>query len=485
MRQQQVKVCIQTLGTRGDIQPYLAAARALTAANYEVTMLTNANFGDVTAEATSQVKFRGVFFDISSEMSSERAMRAMRDGDVESFTSALNAMLDDNAATNVRDWYQAIREIGPDVLVSGTLCEFYSIVAMYHLKIPTIFVRPSNVDLVGDRRMIWGLPSLPCGLNASLLRWILLQFYRGWKRRLNGAALQVTTFEPLKWYTEDNFLEDLSSSPLADTLVSMPEEVAKALYPGQSSGYRYVGYMILHDYTSPTLFGDAASQRRLETFVEASTEPCAYLGWGSMSFRSPAYMTTLVVRVLRRTGLRAVISRGWAGLALENLDDPDLLAYAADRALFVDTCPHEWLFPKCAVLVHHGGAGTTGAALRSGTPQVITPVFMDQFDSAFAVNALGVGVGFDKKQLRNIKAEDLAAAITTCVSNPSYKAKAAALAPKIRAQDGAASLVGFVDEFWTDHVLTGRFLEAIDRRLEQRRSQLEDEEIPWYRRGCF
>merc|ERR550532_3202261 len=129
-------------------------------------------------------------------------------------------------------------------------------------------------------------------------------------------------------------------------------------------------------------------------------------------------MTCLALRSLRRASARGVVLSGWAGLSAELVegerDAAELRAYAADNVFFTDTAPHEWLFPQCAVIVHHGGVGTTAAALRSGVPTVVTPIFADQFANAFLVKKSGCGVG--TKQLRKVTDKALASAITMCAT---------------------------------------------------------------------
>merc|ERR1719424_1490649 len=99
-------------------------------------------------------------------------------------------------------------------------------------------------------------------------------------------------------------------------------------------------------------------------------------------------------------GKRGIILGGFAQLesrssrtsAVANeSDEAALVAYMAEKILFVRTAPHEWLFPRCAVSVHHGGSGTTAVALRSGKPTIITPCFLDQFGNAEMVARCGCG----------------------------------------------------------------------------------------------
>merc|ERR1719464_891986 len=90
--------------------------------------------------------------------------------------------------------------------------------------------------------------------------------------------------------------------------------------------------------------------------------------------------------------MRVIILGGWAKLSLQGVKDfiaeamPDdpmgILDYCEKNVLFVDVAPHEWLFQRCAFTVHHGGAGTTQAAVRSGFPTIVTPFSFDQFQWA-------------------------------------------------------------------------------------------------------
>jgi len=96
-----------------------------------------------------------------------------------------------------------------------------------------------------------------------------------------------------------------------------------------------------------------------------------------------------------------------------------------------EALPHEWLFPQCSCCVHHGGAGTTGAVLRSGVPSIITPVMTDQFYWATRINSLNVGKGFST-QLNKIDAAALSAAIKECTSNVEIKKNAKDLGEKLR-----------------------------------------------------
>jgi len=116
---------------------------------------------------------------------------------------------------------------------------------------------------------------------------------------------------------------------------------------------------------------EAALDPDLEAWLDAG-DPPVYVGFGSMMGKGPERMHDVVVEAITSIGRRALVSRGWAGLG-ENLP-------GGWRA--IGDAPHALLFPRMACVVHHGGSGTTAAALRAGVPQVVLPLILDQYHHA-------------------------------------------------------------------------------------------------------
>jgi sterol 3beta-glucosyltransferase len=102
----------------------------------------------------------------------------------------------------------------------------------------------------------------------------------------------------------------------------------------------------------------------------------------------------------------------------------------------LEEAPHDWLFPRVAVVIHHGGAGTTAAGLHAGAPTVICPFFGDQPFWGRRVAALGAGTSPIPQ--RGLTAERLAAAIRTVTTDGAMRERAAQLAERIRGEDGVA-----------------------------------------------
>merc|ERR1711963_811311 len=133
--------------------------------------------------------------------------------------------------------------------------------------------------------------------------------------------------------------------------------------------------------------------------------------------------------------------------------------------LFVGKTPHDWLFPQCSAIVHHGGSGTMSTAARSGTPQIITPIFLDQWEHAFFLNKFGAGHGFESKQLMSLTAKEIGEAIKKVESDSRMKAKAAEWAELCKAENGPQQVVDYVEEFWTNQVETGKYEQTTAARF--------------------
>ncbi|CAK9010672.1 Sterol 3-beta-glucosyltransferase (Autophagy-related protein 26) [Durusdinium trenchii] len=211
-------------------------------------------------------------------------------------------------------------------------------------------------------------------------------------------------------------------------------------------------------------------EKLLEDFLAAGSAP-VYFGYGSLICGSSKFMCLLSLRALKKTGERGILVSSWSTMSeADILGEPDaeeLKAYCAEKVLFMKTAPHGRLFPRCKVCVHHGGAGTFNSSARSGTPTVITPIIVDQYDHSDLLNQMGFGVGL--KMMSKLKPDDLAGAIQQCIHSESIKEKAKAVAQGMEKEDGQSRLVEVVNDYFESHIKTGRHA-AIKAKLDQQRS---------------
>lgn len=132
--------------------------------------------------------------------------------------------------------------------------------------------------------------------------------------------------------------------------------------------------------------------------------------------------------------MRGVIGSGWGGLAVENADDIHV----------VGSVPHDWLFPRMAAVIHHGGAGTTAAGFRAGQPSIICPFGVDQPYWARLSHKLGVGT--EPLPRKALSADRLAERIRTAVTDVDLQERAKRLGEKLRAEDGVGKAVSIIED---------------------------------------
>ncbi|KAK8630541.1 hypothetical protein V6N13_079331 [Hibiscus sabdariffa] len=164
-------------------------------------------------------------------------------------------------------------------------------------------------------------------------------------------------------------------------------------------------------------------------WLEAGPRPI-YIGFGSLPVQEPEKMTQIIVKALEQTGQRGIINKGWGGLGE--------LAEPKDFVYLLDNVPHDWLFLQCKAVVHHGGAGTTAAGLKAACPTTIVPFFGDQPFWGERVHARGVGpppIPVDEFSLPK-----LIAAINFML-DPKVKERAIELSKAMENEDGVSGAV--------------------------------------------
>ena len=171
----------------------------------------------------------------------------------------------------------------------------------------------------------------------------------------------------------------------------------------------------------------------LEDFLAGNPQPvCA--GFGSMIHPLSRQLQRAVLDGLRQAGQRAVILTGWDGW--------EAAKPGPDR-LFLQSAPHGWLFPRCAAVIHHGGAGTTAAALRSGRPNLVLPLAVDQPFWARRIHDSGASPA--PLDPRILTAAQVTTAVRQALESDEIRQSAAALGAAIRSEAGVHKAVELIE----------------------------------------
>ncbi|KAM6525894.1 hypothetical protein FALCPG4_011426 [Fusarium falciforme] len=167
----------------------------------------------------------------------------------------------------------------------------------------------------------------------------------------------------------------------------------------------------------------------LAAFLSAGPPPI-YVGFGSIVLDNSTEITENILAACRMAGVRVIISRGWSKLGG---DSPN-----TKEVFYLGDCPHEWLFKQVSAVVHHGGAGTTACGLSNARPTVIVPFFGDQpfWGSVIAAS----GAGPQPIPHKSLNARNLTEAISFCLASE-VQASARNIAAKMHQESGVQAAV--------------------------------------------
>jgi len=446
------RMALAFLGSRGDCQPYVALALGLAARGHVVKAFSNEMhrsfveaYGiDFVAFAPQRVQLDG-------------KQEHLREFGAELFSNTYYVQ-------DLAVFAKEIERFDPEIILSGTVTDKYSQPMGEKLSVPVMDVRLQS-SYPNRRRLLMGIPSFPRSLGwANLAVWRLF-FNLGAKftfREMNQASQRVLGIQPWKGISGQAMYDAHRQARCPNTLIANPRVLLEALYGRLPRNLRLTGYLVVGaerqlSEAGAGQFGGEAARRELEAFLSAG-DPPVYLGWGSMIPEGSDHTVLRAVGAAKTAGRRAVIVGGWAQLSREKLQAaaaargrPDLAEYAERNVAFAAQAPHEWLFPRCACVVHHGGSGTTAASLRSGVPTIVTPVVLDQFDYAIMVQELGVGLGL--KRLTKLSEKELGAAIVRACTSTAMRQRAAEIGGVLREEDGVAAAVAEIEKALALHEL--------------------------------
>ncbi len=415
-----MNLSLVTVGSRGDVQPYVALGLGLQARGHRVQIVTDGLF-------ETFIRDRGLGF-APIAANPQEVLRADDVSKVGNNPMRLARWLERNSRPLARQFFSDLKLAcaGADALLFSSLALPAPHVAEA-LGIPSLaaYLQPVTPTRAFASMATGELPAwLPFrgAFNWASIRLMNRLFFWMVKDTLNACRREVLGLPALPWRAYASL--DVSRLPIlygySPALLPKP--------PDWGDWLHVTGFWFLD--------GGQAWQppAALARFLEAGPPPI-YVGFGSMVEREAEGLTRLAVDALQRVGQRGILLSGWSGLGASPLPG---------TILRVDSVPHDWLFPRMAAVVHHGGAGTTAAALRAGVPSVSVPFFADQTFWGWRVYRAGAGARPIPR--RQLTVERLADALRSAVT-AEVRQRAADLGRRIRAEAGVAEAADCAERY--------------------------------------
>lgn len=415
-----MNITILTIGSRGDVQPFISLGVGLQQAGHKVRLATHAIFKSMAQE--QGLDFAEIEGNPQEFMQSETAQAMMRTRNPIEFSRRLQEALKPLLTVSQLNSWDACEET--DAIVAGGLvfwgmdiAERLGVPCCYAFLQPAAPTRAFPVSTFPPTSKRFG--GLYNRFTYGIVYRLTWQLFRNSINQFRQSVLQLPTIRkaPLA-RMRDCHIPILNA--VSPSVIPVPPDWTALDY--------MTGYWFLErstNFVPPGVLLD---------FLADGSAP-VYIGFGSMGGQEVEQATEIALAALKETGQRGLLLTGWSGI--EQSDLPDAI-------LKVSSIPHDWLFPQMMCIVHHGGAGTSAATFRSGIPGIPIPFLADQPFWAYCAFELGVSPApIDRKTMT---IGQLAEAIQEAICNLDMRNRAAKLAEKIRSEDGVGCAVDVINQ---------------------------------------
>ncbi|CAI7674501.1 unnamed protein product [Penicillium discolor] len=404
-----LNIVIQIVGSRGDVQPFVALGAELQSMGHRVRIATHNVFEQFILEAGLEFyPIGGDPADLMSYMVKNPglipSLDSVREGDIQKKQLMMAEILHGC-------WQSCLM---PDPLTNAPF------VANAIIANPPSFAHVHCAQALGiPLHLMFTMPWSPTtAFPHPLANLKNIPADQAWLNRVSYGVVDWLSWQGLggvinDWRKHELELEpiSLSDGPFILSKLNVPYTYcwSPGLVPKPDDwphNFDVCGFF----FRDPPNYQPPAE---IAEFLNAGPPP-VYFGFGSIVLEDPAEITKTILQTVQETGVRAIISRGWSD------------------------CPHEWLFERVSAVVHHGGAGTTACGLRNGKPTIIVPFFGDQPFWGEMVSAAGAGP--DPIPYKQLNVNALAHAVRFCLT-PEAVRSAQGIAAKMEKEKGVKTAV--------------------------------------------
>lgn len=414
------KVGIQTWGSNGDVRPLLALADGLRQAGHQVAIVVSSIDNRDYLEICRRLNIK--YRQIPRQMDFDLPAFAERTYKMNTI-QWLIALLESAFFPHEQEMYQAAQQLASenDLLIAHHFLYPLKIAAIKQDK-PYVSATYCHGAIPTKTSPPFQFPNLGAFLNRQQWKFLDVTFDWALKKRLSRLWLQEG-LPRFKHVYQGLLTSDLLNLVAVDPVLCPERDEFAPIH-------QVCGFLNLPSYAEDWIIPDA-----LQVFINAGELP-VYMTFGSLQQAVPEWSMELFISAARKAGCRAIIQTSSK-------------KYPADSQLqniyFIGKHPHQPLFRQCAAVVHHGGAGTTQSASRSGCPSIVIP-FMDE-QLFWGCQLQKIGLAGKPLPSRKANSANLAERISAILSTKSFKQKAESVAKQMQSHDGVNEAVKLISEF--------------------------------------
>ena len=422
-----MKILLISIGTRGDVEPFLAQAELLKKAGHEVFCL----FPEQFRETVDQMGFSFLGFDRRFlELLDSKVGKSVMGGGgslyetVKNFYQLMRNSLS-LQKTLIQQQKDAIDSVQPDRVI-------YHPKALY-CTLPAMAEPKKYFQLSPIPNLLHPTRDYP---HLSLSKW--KPFSAKWNLRtydlVNGARY-IAFNKFLKPYFKDFPGIDFSTRSIKNFEMNQLQvlyQISPALYPKPSN---WPDCAYITGFFARNQNQDYQPEPVLEAWLTKYPK-AVLLTFGSMSNPKPLEISTQIIQLLEKHGIPTIVNLSWGGL--QKIDS------SGESIYYVNQIPYDWILPKLYGIIHHGGSGTVHYAAKSGSAQLIVPHIMDQYFWNRLIFANGLGpLG---TSIHNFDPNKFESALTEFWTNPHYKVNAAHMAEKMITEADPKALIQLITQ---------------------------------------
>lgn len=398
-----MKFLITSIGTRGDIQPYIALSVGLQNRGYQVVLMSHPCFSELVSAYGIPFVPMGPDIDLG-EVAAEIRGRS-------------------------RNW------------MAGMMRTMRFSADIHRQSFPQIYEQCKNVDAVivshsgtgsiaADKlgRPKISVTFIPQAIpsNDPATTWLMKNI-----GKIAGFGMQMIMARPINNIRRQYDLPKMGPEGITSKLLNLIP-LSPIVFPPNDywdSRHKMTGYWFLDEADNWTPSTD------LENFLAVGDPPVVF-SLGAMSTGQDSIkMADIVIKALKKTKQRAIV-QGW--------QEASALLNKHDHIFHAGAVPHSWLFKHVAAVIHHGGFGTTSAVLRAGLPSLIIPHILDQYIWGNRIYEMGIGPKpISRKELNE---DNLGNALNALLNNPTMRSTADNIGVKIRLETGIENAVNLIEK---------------------------------------